>query len=65
MPKLIFFQERREGFETESVTNTRATTKNDPFLNMGSNTGKSGCTQMGQNAIWGRRRTKNTRVLRR
>ena len=33
MPKLIFFQGRGEGFETGSVTDTRATTdKNDPSL---------------------------------
>ena len=40
MPKSIFFP-REEGFETKSVTDTRATTdKNDPFLNMGFKHGK-------------------------
>ena len=53
MPNSIFFQEGR-GFESKCVTDTRATTdKNDPFLNWGSNTGKSGWTKMGQNATWG------------
>ena len=36
MPKSIFFPGRREGFETKSFTDTRATSdKNDPFLTMG------------------------------
>ena len=40
MPNSIFFQ-WRAGFESKSVTDTRATTdKNDPFLNMGFKHGK-------------------------
>ena len=54
MPKSIIFPGREEGFETKSVTDTRATTdKNDNFLKWGSNTGKSGWTKIRQNAIWG------------
>ena len=43
-----------EGFESKSVTDTRATTdKNDPFLNMGFKHGKKvGGQKKGQNAIW-------------
>ena len=53
VPKSIFFPGRR-GDESKSVTDTRATTdKNDPLLNMGFKHGKSGWTEMGQNAIWG------------
>ena len=41
MPKSIFFPGRGQGFKSESVTDTRATTdKNDPFLNMGFKHGK-------------------------
>ena len=48
------FSVEGRGFESKSVANTRATTdKNDPFLNLGSNSGKSGWTKMEQNAIWG------------
>ena len=53
MPKSIFFPREGRGFEPESVTDTRATDKNDPFLNMGfKHTRKSGWTKMGQIATW-------------
>ena len=41
LPNSIFFSADRRGFESKSVTNTRATTdKNDPFLYMGFKHGK-------------------------
>ena len=50
----LFFAEGR-GFESKSVTDTRATTdKNDPIFEHGVQTReKSGWTNMGQNATWG------------
>ena len=62
MPKSIFFPGRGEGFETESVTDTRATTdKNDPFLNMGFKHGKKWVDKNGAKCNLGfGRTTKNT-----
>ena len=63
MPKSIFFPGREEGFETKSVTDTRATTdKNDPFLNMGLKHGKQWVEKNGAKCNMGFGRiTKNTR----
>ena len=54
MPNSIFFPRRGGGFESKSVTDTRATTDiNDPFLNMEFKHGKKwGWSKMGQNATW-------------
>ena len=52
--KFDLFSAEGRGFESKSVTDTRATTdKNDPFLNMGFKHGKKWVDKMGQNAIWG------------
>ena len=41
MPNSIFFSAEGRGFQSKSVTDTRATTdKNDPFLNVGFKHGK-------------------------
>ena len=41
MPSSIFFSAEGRGFESNSVTDTKATTdKNDPFLKMGCKHGK-------------------------
>ena len=60
--KIDLFSGEGQGFESKSVTDTRATTdKNDPFLKCGSNRGKSGWTKIGAkcNMVFGRM-TKNS-----
>ena len=66
MPKSIFFSGKGRGFESKSVTDTRATTdKNDPFLNMGFKHGKKWVDKNGAKCNMGFGRiTQNTRSTR-
>ena len=62
--KIDLFSWEARGFESKSVTDTRATTeKIDPFLNIGFKRGKSGWTKNGAKCNMGFGRiTKNTQI---